>query len=150
MAGGIKGGVGTASVVLDSGTRCPRWSSERRRLRGGPVERRAARGPGGAARRVRRPARPPERAREALREAAAAHGTLTAGTATSLLLVATDATLDKTGCGRMATMAHDGLARAVAPVHTVMDGDAAFALATGARPAPDLAGTSRCTPQPPT
>lgn len=77
-----------------------------------------------------------------LREAAAAHGGgRAAGTATSLMLVATDATLDKAGCGRMATMAHDGLARAISPVHTVLDGDTAFALATGTRPAPDLPAT---------
>jgi L-aminopeptidase/D-esterase-like protein len=30
-------------------------------------------------------------------------------------------------------MAHDGLARAIAPVHTMRDGDTVFALATGAR-----------------
>ena len=36
-------------------------------------------------------------------------------------------------------MGHDGLARALAPVHTVVDGDPVFGLATCARPAPDLA-----------
>ena len=35
------------------------------------------------------------------------------GTADDLAVVATDATLDKAGCGRLATMGHDGLARAV-------------------------------------
>jgi L-aminopeptidase/D-esterase-like protein len=62
------------------------------------------------------------------------------GTATTLVVLATDVALDKAGCGRLATMGHDGLARAVAPAHTATDGDAAFALSTGARPAPDLAG----------
>ncbi len=33
---------------------------------------------------------------------------------------------------------HDGLARAIRPVHTLYDGDTLFVLATGARPAPDL------------
>ena len=35
----------------------------------------------------------------------------------------------------MAEMAHDGVARAIYPAHTMGDGDAIFALATGARPA---------------
>ena len=35
-------------------------------------------------------------------------------------------------------MGHDGLARALSPVHTVVDGDVVFGLATGGGPAPDL------------
>lgn len=54
------------------------------------------------------------------------------------MVVATDVTLDKSGCARLATMGHDGLARAISPVHTVLDGDTVFALSTAARPAPDL------------
>jgi L-aminopeptidase/D-esterase-like protein len=61
------------------------------------------------------------------------------GTATTLAVVATDVTLDKAGAARLATMGHDGLARAIVPVHTVMDGDTIFGLATCARPAPSLA-----------
>jgi putative pantetheine hydrolase len=64
--------------------------------------------------------------------------TPTIGTATTLLVVATDVTLTKAQCAKVAGIAHDGLARAVNPVHTMADGDTAFALATGARPAPDL------------
>ena len=60
------------------------------------------------------------------------------GTATTLAVVATDATLDKAGCGRLAAMGHDGLARAISPVHTVMDGDAVFGLSTATRPVPGL------------
>jgi L-aminopeptidase/D-esterase-like protein len=62
------------------------------------------------------------------------------GTATTLAVLATDVTLDKSGCARLAAMGHDGLARALDPVHTVMDGDTVFALSTAARPAPDLLG----------
>ncbi|WP_224386981.1 P1 family peptidase [Pseudonocardia sp. ICBG1293] len=62
------------------------------------------------------------------------------GTATTLVVVGTDATLDKAGCTRLATMAHDGLARSISPVHTIRDGDCAFALATGTRAVPDVAG----------
>ena len=37
----------------------------------------------------------------------------------------------------MAVAAHDGLARALVPSHTLLDGDLVFAAATGARPLPD-------------
>jgi L-aminopeptidase/D-esterase-like protein len=59
---------------------------------------------------------------------------LRAGMATTLGVVATDATLTKAGCQKLAGVAHDGFARALSPVHTAYDGDTAFALATGARP----------------
>ena len=55
---------------------------------------------------------------------------------TTLAVVATDVTLDKAGAARLAVMGHDGLARAIVPVHTLMDGDTIFGLATCARPAP--------------
>jgi L-aminopeptidase/D-esterase-like protein len=60
------------------------------------------------------------------------------GTATTLAVVATDVTLDKAGATRLAMMGHDGLARAIVPIHTIMDGDTIFGLATCARPAPTL------------
>ncbi len=59
---------------------------------------------------------------------------LRVGTATTLAVVATDATLTKAGCQQLAGVAHDGFARALSPVHTAYDGDTVFALATGARP----------------
>ena len=60
-----------------------------------------------------------------------------AGEGTTLAVVATSAALTKTQATKMAQMAHDGLARAIVPVHTAYDGDVVFALATGAdqRPA---------------
>ena len=45
--------------------------------------------------------------------------------------MATNATLTKTEASLVARMAHDGFARAIAPVHTPSDGDTIFALATG-------------------
>lgn len=56
---------------------------------------------------------------------------------TTLTVVATDARLDKGECTRMAGSAHDGMARAIRPIHLYHDGDVAFALATGARELPD-------------
>jgi L-aminopeptidase/D-esterase-like protein len=52
---------------------------------------------------------------------------------TTLAVVATDAVLTKEGANKMAQMAHDGLAQAIRPVHTMLDGDTIFALATGRR-----------------
>lgn len=50
------------------------------------------------------------------------------GTQTTLALVVTDAPLEKPQLARIALMAHDGLARAIRPVHTPFDGDTVFAL----------------------
>jgi L-aminopeptidase/D-esterase-like protein len=54
------------------------------------------------------------------------------GTSTTLVVVATDARLTKERANLLAIAAHDGLARAVRPAHTMWDGDAVFTLATGA------------------
>lgn len=56
---------------------------------------------------------------------------------TTLAVVATDARLSKAQAHRLAVMAHDGLARAIYPVHTPLDGDIVFAAATGRRPLAD-------------
>jgi L-aminopeptidase/D-esterase-like protein len=48
-------------------------------------------------------------------------------------VVATDARLDKEATNKVAQMAHDGIARAVRPAHTMLDGDTLFALSTGSR-----------------
>jgi L-aminopeptidase/D-esterase-like protein len=63
------------------------------------------------------------------------------GAHTTLAAVATDAPFSKAGLAKIAQMAHDGLARAIRPVHTPFDGDIVFAISTAARPAPD--GDSR-------
>lgn len=55
---------------------------------------------------------------------------------TTLAVVATDAALDVPETARTAACAHDGLARTLDPVHTLRDGDAVFALATGRVPVP--------------
>jgi len=61
------------------------------------------------------------------------------GENTTIGVVATNATLTKTQATRVAQMAHDGFARAISPSHTPVDGDAIFAIATGARTGdPDL------------
>src|SRR3954470_2286462 len=56
---------------------------------------------------------------------------------TTIALVATDATLTKAQCKRLAVAAHDGLARAIYPVHTPLDGDIVFAASTTKSPLTD-------------
>lgn len=56
---------------------------------------------------------------------------------TVLVVVATDATLDRAECRKLAELAHDGIARAISPVHTLLDGDVAFVLSTTRGPAPE-------------
>jgi L-aminopeptidase/D-esterase-like protein len=51
---------------------------------------------------------------------------------TTIGVVATSAALTKTEASKMAGVAHDGLARAIRPAHSMFDGDTVFALATGA------------------
>jgi D-aminopeptidase len=59
------------------------------------------------------------------------------GMSTSLIVVVTDAVLNKPQAKRLAVMAQDGLARATYPVHTPLDGDIVFAAATAAEPLSD-------------
>ncbi len=54
-----------------------------------------------------------------------------AGSNTTIGVVAVDCKLTKEQANRLADVSHDGLARTIRPVHTQMDGDTLFALATG-------------------
>lgn len=63
---------------------------------------------------------------------------MSARTNTTIAIVATDATLTKAQCHRVAIAAHDGIARACVPAHTPNDGDLVFALTTGEKPAADV------------
>lgn len=67
-------------------------------------------------------------------ESRLAAGPAPAGTATAIGVVATDADLSASECRRLAMMAQDGLARAIRPSHLPMDGDTIFALGTGRAP----------------
>jgi D-aminopeptidase len=53
---------------------------------------------------------------------------------TTLAVIATNASLSKGELKRLAVMAQTGLARAIHPVHTPLDGDIVFTLSTGERP----------------
>jgi len=56
---------------------------------------------------------------------------------TTLVVVATDATLTKAEANRLAVMAQAGMTRAIYPVHSPLDGDVVFAASTGRRPLAD-------------
>ncbi len=56
---------------------------------------------------------------------------MAASTHTVIGVVATNAKLTKVGATKVAQMAQDGLARCIRPAHTMLDGDALFALSTG-------------------
>jgi L-aminopeptidase/D-esterase-like protein len=64
-------------------------------------------------------------------------GAIGGGSNTTIAVVATDAALDRVGALHLATMAQDGIARAIHPAHTPHDGDLVFGVATGARPLGD-------------
>jgi L-aminopeptidase/D-esterase-like protein len=133
LGAGIKGGLGSASIVSDDGlqvgalvavnavgspvmpgsTTLWAWPFERNGEMGGQS-------PPGAV---------DLSGEQDLQEAAA-------GENTTIGVVATNAFLDKAQARRVAIMAQDGYARALRPVHTPFDGDTVFCLATGARAQP--------------
>jgi L-aminopeptidase/D-esterase-like protein len=134
-AGVLKGGVGTASIRLDSGVTVGAIvvvnpvGNVVNPVTGLPWMPDLAEDLGLS--------RPTDSERDALAALHAQANSLN----TTIAVVATDAALSPTGCRRVAIAAHDGLARTIRPVHTPMDGDTVFALATGAievEPAPTV------------
>jgi L-aminopeptidase/D-esterase-like protein len=65
-------------------------------------------------------------------------GSFTSSGNTVIGVVATNALLSKEAANKVAQMAHDGLARAIRPAHTMFDGDTIFVLATGQGQAADV------------
>ena len=133
LSGGIKGGVGTASEVLDFGITVAALvavnslGSAIDPLCGRPWEIRMEKeGEFGelGKRSVRLPDLPlPRPSRN-----------------TTIGIIATDAVLSKAQAQKIAQMAQDGLARAIRPAHTMFDGDTLFCLATNQIDTPDTPG----------
>jgi L-aminopeptidase/D-esterase-like protein len=135
-AGGIKGGVGTASVVLDSGPTVgalvavnPLGSVVNRETgelweKGLELNNEFG---GQGQRRVKLPPMPES----------APRGN------TTIAVVATDAVLNNQEAQKIAQLAHDGMARVVRPSHTLFDGDTVFCLGTGKQALPETAGLYR-------
>jgi L-aminopeptidase/D-esterase-like protein len=65
---------------------------------------------------------------------------------TTIGIVVTSATLSKSEVSKMADVAHDGLARAIRPAHSMFDGDTVFGLATGNHELGDQPAAMRSTP----
>ncbi|MGH3314078.1 MAG: P1 family peptidase [Streptomyces sp.] len=144
VVGGLKGGIGTASAVLPSGTAVsaltalnaagsavdPRTGALYGELLEGELRDGLPRVPG--AERHAEARRLLSEAREKTEDRTA--GVLRPPFNTTLAVVATDAALTRPQAQKLAGVAHDGLARAVRPVHLMHDGDTVFALATSERP----------------
>ncbi|MEU6274914.1 P1 family peptidase [Streptomyces populi] len=131
VVGQLKGGVGTASAVLESGVTVAALVVAN--AAGSVVEPETGALYGELAR--GRTACPSAPVREAarLRLAEAAARNTPPPLNTTLAVVATDAALTRAQAQKLAGTAHDGIARAVRPVHLLNDGDTVFALATGVR-----------------
>jgi L-aminopeptidase/D-esterase-like protein len=130
--GTYKGGVGTASITLENGVVVGALAVVN--ALGLPFSTSPQRAEPGS---VRLSDEGASTQRVSVAEAKAEHGTDPAAPDaqplnTTLVVVATNAVLDKAECKRTASAAHAGLARALNPSHTLADGDTVFALATGA------------------
>ncbi|MFC4007291.1 P1 family peptidase [Nonomuraea purpurea] len=131
LAGGLAGGVGTASTVLPDGT---------------TVAALAVANPAGsvldpadgtlAGARYGLPGEFGHLHTPTRQEVDAWNPVMAPSFNTTIGVVATDLTLTKAQCGKLAAVAHDGLARAIRPAHTMTDGDTIFGLATCATHAP--------------
>jgi len=136
---GFKGGIGSASVVLESGTTVAALIAVN--AAGSAVDPSTGMpyavglGLGDELAHVGRPSAADLDESRARAEALPVAGR--PGMATTIGVIATDATLTKAQCQKMSGIGHDGYARALKPVHTLFDGDTLFTLATGDRPAPD-------------
>lgn len=131
MTAGLKGGLGSASTVLDNGITVgalvavnPLGSvtvGRSRHFWAAPFEIGEEFGGLGM------PSPMPEDAREIRLK----FSEKPQGAATTIAIIATDAVLTKAAAKRLAIAAHDGFTRAIWPSHTPFDGDLVFALATG-------------------
>jgi L-aminopeptidase/D-esterase-like protein len=132
----IKGGLGTASIILDSGITvaalvannsiCSVINPDSGRPWEIELEIDDEFGEQGK-RSVRLPPKP-ELAPEPIKN-------------TTIGVVATDAILTKSQAQKISQMAHDGMARAIRPAHTMFDGDTLFCLAAGKRKLPETPGS---------
>ncbi|GGY39818.1 P1 family peptidase [Streptomyces tanashiensis] len=139
VAGGLRGGVGTASTVLESGITV--GALVVLNAAGSAVDPTNGVPYGvyyGAGRLAFPETSVHKAARRRLAEARAA--SVRPPLNTTLAVVATDAALTRAQAQKVAGTAHDGIARAVRPVHLMNDGDTVFALATGTRELPEEPG----------
>ncbi len=122
-ARGLQGGVGTASTVLPNGVTVSALAVVN--SAGTVVDPSSGLPWMPGAIRLRSPSATDRRALRAHLDAA------TPPLNTTIGVVATTASLTKAECNKLASVAHDGLARAIRPVHSMLDGDSIFGIATG-------------------
>jgi L-aminopeptidase/D-esterase-like protein len=133
LAGGIKGGLGTASEFLPSGLTVAAMVAVNSLgsiidpATGRPWEIRLEAGGEFGEQGKRAVILPAPPQAEASRN-------------TTIGIVATDAALSKAQAQKVAQMAHDGMARAIRPSHTMFDGDTIFCMATNKKELPDTPG----------
>jgi putative pantetheine hydrolase len=145
--GGFKGGLGSASVVLESGTTVAALvavnavGSALDPTTGRPYA--VGLGLAGEFDQVGWPSESELDEARARAEDLPQDLAVRPGLATTIGVIATDATLTKVQCQKLAGVGHDGLARALKPVHTLFDGDTLFAMSTAGREAPDPAEQTR-------
>lgn len=145
-AGALKGGVGTASARLEDGPAAGITVGALMVANPvGDVLDPATALPWGAgeAELAYYGLQPPE---EADRRALARLGATPTPLNTTIGVVATDADLDQACARRVAMVAHDGLARAIVPAHSPLDGDTIFVVATGTCPGEARDSARRFTP----
>lgn len=126
VAGGLQGGVGSASITLPSGVVVAALAVVN--AAGSLVDPSTGLPWESGAHELRRPNRHDQKALSAA--TLPIHGA-TPPLNTTIGVVATTAQLSKAECTKVASVAHDGMARAIRPVHSMYDGDTVFALATG-------------------
>jgi len=126
VAGGLQGGVGSASVRLDDGNIVAALAVVN--SAGNLIDPSSGLPWEASAHRLRRPSADDRRALlAALDEHRRAR---TQRLNTTIGVVATSARLSKAECSKVAAVAHDGMARAIRPVHSMFDGDTIFAVST--------------------
>ncbi len=131
---GLQGGVGTASITLPNGVVVAALAVVN--SAGSVIDPHTAMPWEPGSTKLRRPS-------VAERDALRSHlETAAPPLNTTIGVVATTAALTKAECSRFATVAHDGLARAIRPVHSMLDGDSIFGVATGRDDLGSLANTS--------
>lgn len=128
VAGGVKGGVGLAGYLLEEGHRVMALVAVN--SLGRPFDPQTGRLYGEALLAEEERALLPDRSRYQGGPEDYRYPFLL-GQNTTLAVVATDAPLSKAQARRLAIMAQDGIARAIRPAHTPLDGDLVFALALG-------------------
>jgi L-aminopeptidase/D-esterase-like protein len=126
VCGGIKGGFGYAEKQLASGVSIA--AAVVVNAAGSAVDPTTGRL---WADRARLLAAPTDLERETL---ATAYAEAQASFATTIGVVLTDAILSKAQASKLAAVAHDGMARAIRPIHSMLDGDTVFCLASSRRP----------------